>query len=187
MKTKDIKKKRPAGIKLPVTRLGPKPSRTSESTEPIVSSRKLKRILVPTDFSEASFNAVRYAMRFAEQSGATMHLLYVIERPALNHDFDSFPLVLPEPELTKLCKEKLLSLAGTEIEELIPVSVQVRIGKPFREIVDVARETNADLIVIATQGHSGIKHVLLGSTAELVVRYAPCPVLVVREHEHEFV
>jgi nucleotide-binding universal stress UspA family protein len=187
MKTKDIKKKRPAGIKLPVTRLGPKLFRSPEVSEPIVSRLKLKRILIPTDFSEPSLKAVRYAMRFAEQSGATMHLLYVIERPVLNHDFDSFPLVLPEAELTKICKEKLLSLAVTEIEELIPISVQVRVGKPFREIVDVARETNADLIVIATQGYSGIKHVLLGSTAELVVRHAPCPVLVVREHEHEFV
>jgi nucleotide-binding universal stress UspA family protein len=187
MKTKNIKKKSPAGIKLPLTRLGLRPSGTSESNGPVVSSRKLKRILVPTDFSEPSLKAVRYAVRLAEQSGATMHLLYVIERPALNHDFESFPLALPEAELTKLCKEKLLSVAGIEIEELIPISVQVRIGKPFREIVYAARETDADLIVIATQGHSGIKHVLLGSTTELVVRHAPCPVLVVREHEHEFV
>jgi universal stress protein A len=187
MKIKEIKKRRPAGIKFPATRLGPRPSGTPVSKTSIVSSLKLKRILVPIDFSEPSLKAVRYAVRFAEHSGATIHLIYVIERPALNHDFDSFPLLLPEAELTKICKEKLLSVAGIEIEELIPISVQVRLGKPFREIVDVAQESDADLIIIATQGRSGIKHVLLGSTAELVVRHAHCPVLVVREQEHEFV
>ena len=187
MKTKEIRKRRPAGIKLPATRLGPKRSGTPLFNTSIVSSLKLKRILVPTDFSEPSLKAVRYAIRFAEQSGATMHLLYVIERPALNHDFECFPLALPEAELCKIAKEELLSIASKEIEELVPVNTQVRIGKPFRQIVEIARETDADLIVIATQGHSGIKHVLLGSTAELVVRHAPCPVLVVREHEHEFV
>jgi universal stress protein A len=186
MKRKHTNKRRPAGLKFPGTRTGLNLSRVSVTNRPSVSTLKLKQILVPTDFSEPSLKAVRYAVRFAEQSGATIHLLYVIDRPAFNHDFDAFPLVLPKPELSRTCKERLLSLAGTEIGELIPVHVQVRLGKPFREIVDAARETDADLIVIATQGHSGIKHVLLGSTAELVVRHAPCPVLVVREHEHEF-
>jgi len=185
MKTKDIKKKMPAGIKLPVTRLG-KTCRP-KFNEPVVSSLTLKRILVPTDFSEPSLKALRYAVRFAEQSGATIYLVHVIERPAFNRDFEYFPLALPEVELGKIAKEKLLSIASKEIEELVPVKTQVTIGKPFRQIVDVARETEADLIIIATQGHSGFKHLLLGSTAELVIHHAPCPVLVVREHEHEFV
>ena len=60
-------------------------------------------------------------------------------------------------------------------------------GRAPWEILRVARETEADLIIIATHGYTGLKHVLLGSTAELVVRHAPCPVLTVRQVEHDFV
>jgi universal stress protein A len=62
-----------------------------------------------------------------------------------------------------------------------------RIGRAFDEITAAAREQKADLIVISTHGYSGVKHVVLGSVAERVVRHAPCPVLVVREHERDFV
>jgi nucleotide-binding universal stress UspA family protein len=61
------------------------------------------------------------------------------------------------------------------------------VGKPFHEIVAAAKQMEADLIVIATHGHTGFKHAIPGSTAERVVRHAPCPVLVVREREREFV
>jgi nucleotide-binding universal stress UspA family protein len=84
-------------------------------------------------------------------------------------------------------KRRLLSLANEEIEELVPVKADVRSGKTSREIADYAREISADLIVIATHGRTGLDRMLLGSTTELLVRYAPCPVLVVREREHEFV
>src|SRR4029079_18876519 len=125
MKTKETRKRRPAGIKLPATRLAPQLSSTPDSNRPIVSSLKLKRILVPTDFSEPSLKAVKYAVRFAEQSGATIYLINVIERPVLNHDFECFPLALPEAELCKIAKEELLSIASKEIEELVPVNTQV--------------------------------------------------------------
>jgi nucleotide-binding universal stress UspA family protein len=187
MKTNYIRNQRSKGVKVPATRAARNLSSSIAPNGSKVKSLKLKRILVPTDFSEPSLKAIRYAERLAEQSGATIHLLYVIERPGLNNDFECFPLALPEAELRKIAKEKLLSIASTEIEELVPVKVQVSFGKPFREIVEVARESDADLIVIATQGHSGINHILLGSTAERVVRHASCPVLVVREHQHEFV
>jgi nucleotide-binding universal stress UspA family protein len=67
------------------------------------------------------------------------------------------------------------------------VKVAVRTGTAFLEIAEAAKSLEADLIIIATHGYTGLKHLLLGSTAERVVRSAPCPVLVVREHEHEFV
>jgi universal stress protein A len=165
----------------------PKPSIATAPNGSIALSPKFKRILVPTDFSKPSLKAVRYAVRFAEQSGATIYLVYVIEQPAFIHDLESFPVAMPEVELARRAKEKLLSVATSEIEELVPVKTQVRIGKPFREIVALARQTDTDLIVIATRGRTGVNRMLLGSTAELVVRHAPCPVLVVREHEHEFV
>ena len=142
---------------------------------------------MPTNFSKPSLKAVRYAVRFAEQTGATIHLVYVLESPAFIHDFETFPLAIPEVELVGFAQGKLLSVASAEIEELVPVKTNVLIGKPFREIVEFARRADIDLIVIATHGRAGLNRMLLGSTAELVVRHAPCPVLIVREHEHEFV
>jgi nucleotide-binding universal stress UspA family protein len=66
-------------------------------------------------------------------------------------------------------------------------TLQVRHGRAFQEIAEAARSLPADLIIIATHGYTGIKHALLGSTTERVVRHAPCPVLVVREGGREFV
>lgn len=147
----------------------------------------LKHIVVPTDFSETSRKAIRYAVRFAEQYGATIHLVHVIEPPGFTGDTESYPLVVPPAEDSGSCKEKLFSLANEDIEELVPVKADVRIGKAADEICDLAKESQADLIIIATHGRTGLSRVLLGSTTEHVVRRAPCPVLVVREREHEFV
>jgi nucleotide-binding universal stress UspA family protein len=63
----------------------------------------------------------------------------------------------------------------------------VRVGRPVQEIVATAREKDIDLIIISTHGHTGLKHILMGSVTVIVVRYAPCPVLTVREHEHDFI
>ena len=63
----------------------------------------------------------------------------------------------------------------------------VRAGQPYYEITTAAKELDVDLIVITTHGRTGLKHALLGSTAERVVRHAPCPVLTVREREHDFI
>jgi universal stress protein A len=186
MKTKRLGNSRPGGLKRCSTRKVNCSVRAG-SRGSVVSSLKLKRIVVPTDFSQPALKAIKYAAQFAGSSGGTIYLLNVIERAVLSNDFQAFPLVLPERELGKICKEALLSLAATEIEELIPVEVAIRAGKPYLEIVNFARETDADLIVMATHGRSGLKHVLLGSTAELVIRHASCPVFVVRDREHEFI
>ena len=70
---------------------------------------------------------------------------------------------------------------------MTPVHPLVCIGKPFEDIINIAKTFNADLIIIATHGGAGWIRTLLGSTAEWVVRHAPCPVLVVRQVEHEVV
>jgi nucleotide-binding universal stress UspA family protein len=154
---------------------------------PLARSAAFKRILVPTDFSNPSVKALKYAVRFAEQSGATIHLLYVVEHPTFIYDIETFPLAISEAEQIARAKHKLLRLADAEIEELVPVKTDVRTGKPFRAIAELARKTNADLIIIATHGRTGLSRMLLGSTTELLVRHAPCPVLVVRDREREFV
>jgi nucleotide-binding universal stress UspA family protein len=148
--------------------------------------RKLKRILVPVDFSDASLQALQYAVPYAEQFGATLYLLHVVEPIAFAGDLPGAVVLPSNEELVDYAGKQLFSLANKEIEERAPVNAQVRIGKACMEIVGAAKALHIDLIVIATHGYTGIKRLLLGSTAEKVVRSAPCPVLVVREPEHEF-
>lgn len=159
----------------------------SSPTSAYAPLRKLKKILVPIDFSEASLKALRYAVPFAEQFGATVSLVHVVE-PA------SYPVDLPAVSPAALAvapqdeaRKKLFTLSYREIEELVPVDVHVPSGKPAEEIVNLAKDLETDLIVISTNGYQGLKHLVMGSTAEKVVRAAPCPVLVVREKEHEFI
>ena len=187
MKTRHAETLRPSS-----TRPRPSPAKKQRARKaslkrPLALAPRLRQIMVTTDFSKPSLKALNYAVSFAEKSGATIQLVYIIDRPAYQHDLDFFPLAVEDPELVRRAEEKLYTLASAEIEELVPIKVQVRLGKPFREIVELARESNTDLIIICTRGHTGLSRKLLGSTAELVVRHASCPVLVVREREHEFV
>jgi universal stress protein A len=148
---------------------------------------RLKKILVPIDFSPPSKNAFKYAVRFAEEFGGELTLLYVLE-------LESMTGVVAIPEATAFVEGDIVA-AGKNLRSLI-ASVRnrrikrphwkVRTGIPSHEIVELAKEMDVDLIVIATHGYTGWKHFCIGSTAERVVRAAPCPVLVVREKEHEF-
>jgi nucleotide-binding universal stress UspA family protein len=147
----------------------------------------LKKILVPTDFSPASLKALQDALPFAERSGAAIVLLHVIEPASFVNGFDSISLTLTDETQVQRAKSELIFLAQKEIKPLIPVNPQVRLGKPAEEIVATAKNVQADLIVIATHGYTGLKRAFIGSTAERVVRCAPCPVLVVRENEHDFI
>jgi len=76
------------------------------------------------------------------------------------------------------------ALDGLHIE--VPFKAVVREGEPYAQIVAAAKELGIDLIVLSTHGRTGLAHVFMDSTAEKVVRYAPCPVLIVRQQEHEF-
>jgi nucleotide-binding universal stress UspA family protein len=83
---------------------------------------------------------------------------------------------------------KLTRLAGSvQTARISSLKSTIRLGLPAHEIVEAAKELDIDLVIIATHGYTGWKHFAIGSTAERVVRTAPCPVLVVREREHEFV
>jgi universal stress protein A len=82
-------------------------------------------------------------------------------------------------------EKELAKLVASEVPNEIPADTLVRVGSPAREIVEIARNLPADLIVISTHGRTGLKHVFLGSVTEHVVQRAPCPVFVVREREHE--
>jgi universal stress protein A len=149
----------------------------------------LKRILVPIDFSALSKKALQYALRFAEEFGADVTLLHVIE-PEVPPAFDGFmiaPPVIASGSRAR-CANRLKELAGSlAVRGTGHIESTVRTGLAAYEIVEAAKEFDLDLIVIATHGYTGWKHFAIGSTAERVVRAAPCPVLVVREKEHEFV
>jgi nucleotide-binding universal stress UspA family protein len=135
---------------------------------------------VPIDFSKESKEALHFAVPFAEQFGARITLLYVVE-PVGYPDFAYFPLHMDDDKARKVAKGKLDLLCKQEaIDPALVDRTVVRNGKAFHEIAEAARGLHSDLIIIATHGYTGLKHAVLGSTTERVVRYAPCPVLVVR-------
>jgi len=148
---------------------------------------KIKRILVPIDFSECSKKALRYALALARQHSAALDLVYVVPTPPYGAgEYGPVDYGNLQQELEQNAAKELGRTISEEVADSVRAGPIIRVGSAGREIVDVARTIPADLIVISTHGRSGLKHVLLGSVAEQVVRHAPCPVLVVRECEHEF-
>jgi len=143
----------------------------------------IKKVLVPIDFSDYSKSSLRYAVNFAKQFNAEIYLIYVVEPVIYPPDFSMGQIAIPSvnAEWDERAKVELDNLAKTEIPEGVNVKTILKSGKPFLEIIDTASEENIDLIIIATHGHSGVEHILFGSTAEKVVRKAPCPVLTLRE------
>jgi universal stress protein A len=155
-------------------------------TQSTSSAFSLKRILVPVDFSDASSNAVEYARRVGELTKADLIFMNVIE-PDGPTALESLPPVCSE-ELKANAEENLRAVVQTARGfGMGGAKSIIRSGMPTHEIVEAAKELDVDLIVIATHGDTGWKHLCIGSTAERVVRAAPCPVFVVREKEHEFV
>ena len=150
------------------------------------SPLRLRKILVPLDFSDCSLKALKYALALARQFGGELTLLHVVEAAFYATDPSLAAPMYPEEEMRLFAEKKLAMLARSALGDQVPAALLVRLGQPVVEISALAREANIDLIVISTHGNTGLKHFLLGSVAENVVRHAPCPVLVVREHEHEF-
>jgi nucleotide-binding universal stress UspA family protein len=148
----------------------------------------IRKILVPVDFSEPSQKALQYARSFAEQCGAEVTLLHVVEPVIYPAELGYVPIETVETEKARIkaVRDQLQQLAG-QFGPAVKAQIKVRSGRGWSEIVEEAKSSPADLIVIATHGYTGLKHVLLGSTSERVVRHAPCPVLTVREREHDFV
>jgi nucleotide-binding universal stress UspA family protein len=143
---------------------------------------QIKSILVPLDFSPPSKKALDYAVTFARQFKARLTLLHVVE-PVATPDFAaSFPLAMEDDKLVAAAKYELeRAVKAARIPSSAVEKILVRFGRSFHEIADAARTRKVDLIIISTHGYTGLKHALLGSTTERVVRHAPCPVLVVRQ------
>ena len=150
----------------------------------------LKTVLVPTDFSDASESALRYGKAMAEKFGATLHVVHVME-DLLAHAWAAEVYVSSMPqlrdEIEKESRQRLETLLGAEDRQRFRAEIALLAGNPFLEIIRYAKAHNVDLIVMGTHGRGPIAHMLLGSVAEKVVRKSPCPVLTVRDAQHEFV
>ena len=146
------------------------------------SKVRIRRILVPVDFSEHSKGALRYAVDLGLIFDAELILVFVVESVGYPADLGYDQAVIPaiERDLSERGKTELSRLAEEYIGGKLAVKLHVPAGRPFVEIIRAAREFDADMIIIATHGHTGVEHILFGGTAEKGVRKAPCPVLVVR-------
>ncbi|MFQ5731797.1 MAG: universal stress protein [Planctomycetaceae bacterium] len=149
----------------------------------------LNRILVPTDFSDHSQNALKYGCALSEKFGAELHLLHVLQ---------DLVAMVPEPglafpppgdymqELQQSTEQALRKLPPEGWGHGGTIVRTTRTGPPFVEIVRYAKENDIDLLIMGTHGRGALAHMLLGSVAEKVVRKSPCPVLTVRPDQHQF-
>jgi nucleotide-binding universal stress UspA family protein len=142
----------------------------------------LKNILIPTDFGLAAEAALRYGRSLADRFGADLHVLHVIETVFLQATFTD-PLTM---EATARRQLGDLAMAGDRLRFRTHTIVK-KFDSPPDAIVRYATSNAIDLIVMGTHGRNGAAHILMGSVAERVVRTAPCPVLVVRHPEREFI
>lgn len=142
-------------------------------------------ILVPTDFSKYSDNAIAHAYDIAENRNAKIYLLHVIpkiDQWAITTSLSEQVINQLQSESIKEAKRKM----DVEIKKILNTSTievvcDARVGTPFEEILKVQQEQKADLIVIASHGRTGIRNILIGSVAEKVIRNATCPVYLVRQ------
>lgn len=153
----------------------------------------IRRLLVPCDFSPPSVRALVYALKFAAQFKTELHVLHVAEpvthAPAHCNVADFIQWQETAGIQIKERLETLVRHLATECQlpALGDLHFSTSHGEPGAEIVKTAASLDVDLIIIATHGYTGIKRFMLGSTTQKVVVHAGCPVLVVREREHEFV
>lgn len=150
---------------------------------------RLQKILLPTDFSEYSAAATKYACELATKFDAELHLLHTLETHLAVTPGFGMGLALPTylNEGRAAAEKSLAGLLDPKWSAGRTVIHAVLEGSPKVEIVRYARKQNIDLIVLTTHGRTGLPHVIMGSVAESVVRTAPCPVLTLRPEGHQFV
>lgn len=135
------------------------------------------RILVPTDFSEASQRAAEMAIMVAERFGAELQLLHVIEPQVMAYAGVPFAPVVNFVAEAEQAARHALTNEEERLRQRITVHSSVRMGAAWSEIIEEAKERDCGMIVMSTHGHRGLARALIGSTAEKVVRVAPVPVL----------
>jgi len=150
----------------------------------------IRRILFATDFSDNSKYALTFALSFAQKYDAMLYILHVIQQPSYplgmyaEISFDAMDKF--SQSISDAVEKEMQILKDKDLKGYGKYECMIVHGTPFLEILRMAKEKNAELIVVGTHGRTGLDHVLFGSTAEKVVRRAPCPVLSVRLPGKEF-
>ena len=148
----------------------------------------IRKILVPTDFSDCSEAALAYGRHMAQAFGASLHVLHVVQDPYTQPwAAEAFPAPLGDLLVQWEEQARARMVDSLPEAERASTTVATQIGSPFFEIVRYAQDEHIDLVVLGTHGRGPLGHMLLGSVAEKVVRKAPCPVLTVRHPQRESV
>jgi nucleotide-binding universal stress UspA family protein len=152
----------------------------------------LEKILVATDFSEPSEAALAYGRELAHSFGAALTVLHVVENVLSRAYGVDGAVMMIDPELQRQIEAAARERVDRELfdedrQDLKATGIVLVSNAPAEAIVNFARQSNIDLVVMGTHGRGGVAHLVMGSVSERVVRTAPCPVLTVRHPEHEFV
>ena len=148
---------------------------------------KIEQILFPTDFSEGSYHALPYAVDFSKHYNAKLYILHIIHdftKATYSHIFHMYSDKILD-DITAWARNEIDKCCNEQIRELSNVEIFILKGIPYEEIVKFADNKKIDIIVMGTYGRIGLDKLMFGSTAERVVRKAPCPVLTVRQPEHQ--
>lgn len=142
--------------------------------------KPITEVLAPIDFSESSLNALEFAKRIVESSGARLHLLYVDDDPLLMQETTSQEVRDAHEDKMAM---KFVDCLPPEQRERYRAVMAIKCGTAYHEIEKYAGEHDIDLVVIGRIGRSALADAFLGSVAAHVVRHSPCPVVAVRgEH-----
>jgi len=141
----------------------------------------IKKILIPTDFSPSAMHALSYAIELNKILNARLYLLHILQDITDYSEFNLSPSILPQlyAEFEQNATRRLEEIMASKGPADTACDTYILHGIPFVEIIQFAKDENIDLIVIASHGRTGLKHVLFGSTAEKVVKKSPCPVLTI--------
>jgi nucleotide-binding universal stress UspA family protein len=139
-----------------------------------------KKVLIPTDGSDYSMRAAEYGVSVAKLLGAEIMVIYVIDTVALDQIAKMTDRDDTERELKEDGARYVRYVLGLAQKEGVKASSLLAKGRPFEQIVHLAKGLKMDLIVMGTFGRRGAERILIGSVAERVIEYASCPVLIVR-------
>ena len=140
----------------------------------------VSRILVPTDFTEAADDALSYATSLATQLGASVVVCHVYQLPTAlaGAELSTRPTIESTAEIDRAARIGVQEAIAKQLGARIPMAAIIRPGNPETEILTIAREVSADLIILGSHGRSGLMRVLVGSVTDDLVHHAEIPVLV---------
>lgn len=142
---------------------------------------KMQNILVPTDFSTNSLKAFEFAQHLAQQNNAILHVLHIVEPVSTAKDYDDeFNLERYEQARFLYAEEELRRFIFKNAPSKVEIVESLLIGKPHEQILKYTSEKEVDVIILASHGWTGLTHILMGSVANKVVRYADVPVICIK-------